>query len=285
VPVPKLPLSPTSVWGVVKETRVDAEDLRPLLVGGAPDLARAIHAGLAEGADAQAVRDLSGKTPSAYDLEGAEVLVWALAGLQPSEQDEHVIELASRKRVGVVCVVPGASPDDPPVIPRVLDTDVIAVPAGGAPPIAAIAERVADRADNDTAHHLAGRVPVLREHVTEKIVRHFSRQNGVLGVAIFIPGADFPVLTLNQIRMVLRLAIAHGEQLDRSRAYEVLSVVAAGLGFRTLARQAVGVVPGLGWAVKGGFAYAGTLAVGEAAAAYFAAGGTRAIERSVRSRS
>ena len=93
------------------------------------------------------------------------------------------------------------------------------------------------------------------------------------------------MLTLNQIRMVLRIAAAHGEALDRERAFEILSVVAAGLGFRTLARQLVGVVPGLGWAVKGGVAYGATLALGEAASAYFAAGGTRAIERSVRSRS
>ena len=50
-------------------------------------------------------------------------------------------------------------------------------------------------------------------------------------------------------------------------------------------RQLVGLVPGFGWAVKGGIAYAATRAVGEAAAAYFAAGGTRLIGGSVRSRS
>ena len=42
-------------------------------------------------------------------------------------------------------------------------------------------------------------------------------------------------------------------------------MVAAGLGFRTVARQLVGLVPGFGWAVKGGIAYAATRAVGEAA--------------------
>ena len=64
-----------------------------------------------------------------------------------------------------------------------------------------------------------------------------------------------------------------------------LGVVAAGLGFRTVARQLIGIVPGFGWAVKGGIAYAATRAVGEAAAAYFAAGGTRLIGGSVRPRS
>lgn len=282
--MPKLPLSPTSVWGVVKEVRASDDDLRPLLVGGAPEQAAAIQATLAEGADPEAIRDVSGRQPSAYDLEGANVLVYAIAGAAPSAEDEKTLQLAARKRVGIVCVLFGAVEGEPPSVPHVLDTDVIPVGPDEAIPVERLAERIADRA-GETSHHLAARIPALRPPVVDAIVKHFSLQNGVLGVAIFIPGADFPVLTLNQIRMVLRIATAHGEELDRERAFEVLSVVAAGLGFRTVARHLVGLVPGLGWAVKGGVAYGATLAVGEAADAYFAAGGTRMIERSVRSRS
>jgi uncharacterized protein (DUF697 family) len=282
--VPKLPLSPTSVWGVVKEVRPSDEDLRPLLVAGAPEHAPAIHGALAEGAHPEAVRDLSGRSPTAYDLEGANVLVWAVAGAAPGEEDEKVFQLAARKRVGVVCVLVGVPDGELPSVPYVLDSDLIPVRPGEPMPIEKIAERVADRAD-ETAHHLAARVPALRPAVSDAIIRRFARQNGVLGVAIFIPGADFPVLTLNQIRMVLRIATAYGEELDKERAFEVLSVIAAGLGFRTVARHLVGLVPGVSWAVKGGIAYGATFAVGEAASAYFAAGGTRMIERSVRSRS
>lgn len=282
--MPKLPLSPTSVWGVVKEVRASDDDLRPLLVGGAPEHAAAIQATLAEGADPEAIRDVSGRQPSAYDLEGANVLVYAIAGAAPSAEDEKTLQLAARKRVGIVCVLFGAVEGEPPSVPHVLDTDVILARPGEALAVERLAERIADRA-GETSHHLAARIPALRPPVVDAIVKHFSLQNGVLGVAIFIPGADFPVLTLNQIRMVLRIATAHGEELDRERAFEVLSVVAAGLGFRTVARHLVGLVPGLGWAVKGGVAYGATLAVGEAADAYFAAGGTRMIERSVRSRS
>ena len=278
----KLPLSPTSVWGVVKEMRASDEDLRPLLVGGASEQAAAIHAALAVDADLEALRDVSGRAPSAYDLEGANVLVYAVAGSAPGDEDLKVLQLASRKRVGIVCVLFDVAGGDRPSVPHVLDTDVIAVAPGEALPVETIAERIADRA-GDGSHHLAARIPALRPPVVQAIVKHFSLQNGVLGVAIFIPGADFPVLTLNQIRMVLRIAAAYGEQLDKERAFEVLSVIAAGLGFRTIARHVVGLVPGLGWAVKGGLAYAATLAVGEAADAYFAAGGTKAIERSVRS--
>jgi len=282
--VPKLPLSPTSVWGAVKEMRASDEDLRPLLVGGAPEHAAAIHAFLVEDADPAALHDVSGRTPSAYDLEGANVLVYAVAGAAPSDEDVKSLQLAARKRVGTVCVLFGTPDGEPPSVPYVLDTDVIPVGPEEPLPVERIVERIADRA-GDGSHHLAARIPALRPPVVQGIIKHFSLQNGVLGVAIFIPGADFPVLTLNQIRMVLRIATAHGEELDRERAFEVLSVVAAGLGFRTVARHIVGLVPGFGWAVKGGVAYAATLAVGEAADAYFAAGGTRAIERSVRSRS
>lgn len=278
--MPKLPLNPTAVLGVVKELRVTDADLRPLLVGGAPERAKEIHDALGKGAEPGAIRILA--APTAYDFEGANVLVYAVDGAVPGEEDEKAFQLASRKGVEIVCVVFGASAEDPPTIPYVLDSDVIPVPPGAPLPLESIAERAGDRA-GDSSHHLAARVPVLREAVVQEIIKRFALQNGVLGVAIFIPGADFPVLTLNQIRMVLRIASAHGERLDRERAFEVLSVIAAGLGFRTVARQLVGLVPGLGWAVKGGVAYAATLALGEAADAYFAAGGTRMIERSVRS--
>ena len=278
--MPKLPLNPTAVLGVVKELRVTDADLRPLLVGGAPERAKEIHDALGKDAEPGAIRILA--APTAYDFEGANVLVYAVDGAVPGEEDEKAFQLASRKGVEIVCVVFGASAEDPPTIPYVLDSDVIPVPPGAPLPLESIAERAADRA-GDSSHHLAARVPVLREAVVQEIIKRFAVQNGVLGVAIFIPGADFPVLTLNQIRMVLRIASARGERLDRERAFEVLSVIAAGLGFRTVARQLVGLVPGLGWAVKGGVAYAATLALGEAADAYFAAGGTRMIERSVRS--
>ena len=94
-------------------------------------------------------------------------------------------------------------------------------------PIEDLAERIADRAD-EASYQLAARLPALRPAIVEQIIKKFSLQNGVLGVAIFIPGADFPVLTLNQIRMVLRIAAAHGEELDKERAVEILTVVAAG---------------------------------------------------------
>ena len=46
---------------------------------------------------------------------------------------------------------------------------------------------------------------------------------------------------------------------------EIVATVGAGLGLRTAARELLDFVPVAGWVVKGGVAYAGTRALGEAA--------------------
>jgi uncharacterized protein (DUF697 family) len=222
------------------------------------------------------VRDVSGREPTSYDLEGGALLVWCVEGDRPSAADENAFRLADRKDVDVLCILVGAGAGAAEDIPYVLATDVIRMAPGAEIPLEVVAERIAERAD-EKGYSLAAKLPVLRPAVCEAIVRRFSRQNGILGAAIFIPGADFPVLTLNQVRMVFRIAAAHGEEIDRERAVELLAVLGAGLGFRAVARQALGVVPVAGWAVKGGIAYAATRALGEAAITYFEHGGTHGL--------
>jgi uncharacterized protein (DUF697 family) len=112
-------------------------------------------------------------------------------------------------------------------------------------------------------------VPRLRRAVVEELVRRSSRSNGLIGAAPFVRPPNLPVLTLNQVRLVLRIAAAHGEPVDRERLPEVLGVVAGALGFRAFARHALARVSTGGWAVRGGVAYLGTRAVGEAATRYF----------------
>ena len=60
--------------------------------------------------------------------------------------------------------------------------------------------------------------------------------------------------TLNQVRLLMRIADAYGFELDRERIPEVLGVVGGGFGWRALARSALGAVPVAGWAVRGGIA-------------------------------
>jgi uncharacterized protein (DUF697 family) len=118
---------------------------------------------------------------------------------------------------------------------------------------------------------LAARLPTLRPAVCNELIRSFSKRNAIVAAAVFVPGVDMPLLTLNQARLVLRLALAHGQQIDNARAMELLGVVGTGFGLRAVARELLDVVPVAGWAVKGAVAYAGTRAVGEAAMRYFAA--------------
>jgi len=249
-------LKPLFVWGLLKEVRAATLEAKPLVVSGV--LAEQLKRELVAGGDPTAVV-IDGR------VEDAAAVLRVLAG-PPTEEDERVLRAANRARVAVLAVQTGAEMHD---VPYVLATDVIPVPPGQGFPLDLIALALATRA-GDRALSLAARLPVLRESVCEMLVQRFSRRNGVLGAAIFVPGADFPVLTLNQIRLIVRIAAAHGVDIDQQRIPEVLATVAAGFGFRAVARQALGAIPLAGWLVKGGVAYGGTRAIGEAATRYFA---------------
>jgi uncharacterized protein (DUF697 family) len=104
--------------------------------------------------------------------------------------------------------------------------------------------------------------------VSAQLIQSFSRKNGIIGAAVFVPGVDLPVLTLHQIRLVMRICAAHGLEIDSQRAPELLATVGAGFGFRAVARELLNLIPVLGWLVKGAVAYAGTRAIGEAVLRY-----------------
>lgn len=251
-------LGVAAVWGLLKEARVAAEDTRPLLVSGA--LADQLAQELARGAQPGAV--LTGGRPAE-----AAVLVRVLAG-DTTREDEAELRAARRAGTPAVAVQTSGVAAD---VPYVLATDVVVCPPGEGFPVAAILDAVADRL-GEHGTSLAARLPALREPLCDALIESFSRKNGVLGAAIFVPGADLPVLSLNQLRLVLRIAAAHGVEVDQSRAGEIAATVAAGLGFRAVARRLLlSGVPVAGWMLKGAIAYTGTRAVGEAAQRYFAA--------------
>jgi uncharacterized protein (DUF697 family) len=250
-----LPLKPLAVFGLLKELRVAAAEDKPLAVGGA----------LAE----QLVRELRrGGNPRALRTggpEGAAAYVHVLAAA-PSAEDEGVLKRAHRARVPIVALAREHYHD----VPYVLATDVVVVPPGRGFPVEALAHALAARlGEKGTA--LAAGLPVLRPAVCAWLTASFARKNAILAAAVFVPGADLPVLTLNQMRLVLRIAAAHGVEISNDRLPELVAVLGGGLGLRAVARELVDLVPGVGWVVKGGIAYAGTRALGEAAVRYFAA--------------
>jgi len=240
---------PFAVLGLVRELRTGAGDRRPLAVAGAPALVPVLARELRAGGDASAVVE-------GGDARDAAALVWV------GPPDEDALRAASRAGTPVVAVTEAKR------VPYVLDTRVVRVRPGEGFRVDAIARAVAS-ALGEEGTALAARLPVVRHAVVDELIRSFSRKNGIVGATVFLPGVDMPVLTLNQIRLVLRIALAYGESVNASRAAELAGVVGAGFGLRTVAREAVGAVPVAGWAVKGAIAYTGTRAIGEAARRYF----------------
>jgi uncharacterized protein (DUF697 family) len=131
--------------------------------------------------------------------------------------------------------------------------------------------RVVDALNEDYLIPLAKAYPAFRRAVCEEVIRKNARQNALVG-ALPIPGADMPVMTANQARMVLNIAAAHDEELSLDRARELLGVLAAGFGLRALSRQVVKLIPLGGWAAAAAIGYAGTVAMGRASMLYFEGG-------------
>lgn len=128
---------------------------------------------------------------------------------------------------------------------------------------------------------IARRLPGFRTMASEQVIREVSRINAefaaVSGISGAIPvlaplfpalaGTDILVLTKNQVMMVFRIAAIHGEDLNfKARLREVLPVIGTAFGWRTVARELLGLLPGgFGIPLRAAIAYTGTYAAGRAA--------------------
>jgi uncharacterized protein (DUF697 family) len=254
-------LHPFAILGLARELRMAAQDSRPLVLGGAPTLVgllqRALTPRATPGSDLGSVR--SG------DPAGGALYVYLLAA-DPGDPEERDLRAASRAGIPIVAVVPESLRGRP--IPHVLPTDVVVVERGEAMPVDRVARAIARRL-GESATPLAARLPALRQAVCEELVRSFALKNAFTGATVFIRGADMPVLTLNQLRLVGRIASAHGFDPRSDGAAELAAVIGTGFGLRNLARKVLGASPVPAWAIRSGVAYGGTRAVGEAATRWF----------------
>jgi uncharacterized protein (DUF697 family) len=250
-----LPFKVTSMFGLLRELG-NLND-RPLVVGGPANLVPLLVRELAAGGDPSAVL-----TGAAH--KDVEALVYII-GDEVTEQDERALKAARRSRVPTIVVAAGR--DVPARVPFVLATDVVRVAPGSGLDVDAVAAALARRLGEE-ATSLARRLPVLRRAVCAQLIDSFARKNAIIAGAIFIPGADLPALTLNQLRLVLRICAAYGLDIDRQRLPEIAATVGAGVGFREIARSLIGAIPIAGWFAQGAMAYTGTRAIGEAAIRY-----------------
>jgi uncharacterized protein (DUF697 family) len=147
-----------------------------------------------------------------------------------------------------------------------------------------VAAPEADRAvDIEVASWLVERLPAkrlalahnfafMRRAVADEAVKATALQNALIGAVVIIPGADMPLMTANQGKMILQVAAAYGQNLGADRIKELGAVVGGGFALRAIARQLLVFVPGFGWAIKGAIGYGGTIAMGRAAISYFEEG-------------
>ncbi|HEY3267911.1 MAG TPA: hypothetical protein VGM37_13350 [Armatimonadota bacterium] len=131
-------------------------------------------------------------------------------------------------------------------------------------------------------------VPAFRSIATDRIIAAAARANTQLALAsalpgvvpwtaVLLPAAAFPdmvLLTKNQGMMCLRIAAAYGFPVEpQRRLAELGGVIGVAFGWRALARELVGLVPGgVGAGLKGAIAYAATVTTGRAAQALYSGG-------------
>lgn len=131
-----------------------------------------------------------------------------------------------------------------------------------------LAERTVARLKEIKRIAIGRNYPFFRGAASNDIISRTAKQNGLASTIIFT-AADFPVLTGNQIKMLLELAAIYGEELDERRIKELLAVFGTGYSLRTIARSVIGFFPGPQLVIKGLISYFGTLAMGKGAISYF----------------
>lgn len=284
--MPKVAGSAKLLWGAARDMPNLEPERKPVVLCGQ-------QAPLDEMRTALGVeRDLPGislygvrrlKATDHDQLERAAVVVYGgvvMGDLDASTRDDlRVVGRTQRPVLALLEALELPTPAAPAAgrVRGVAPTDVLPYRRGAFPRNLAL-ERLAARAGS-SGPWIASQVPALRPYICDAIIETASRRNAKAALLIFVPGADMPVLTAVQMRMVLQLARCYGYELSPDRAVELLGVLGAGFGFRAVGRSMLDFVPVAGWAVQSGVAYSGTKAVGKAAMEYFERGAVADVGR------
>ncbi|WP_165253704.1 hypothetical protein [Adlercreutzia sp. ZJ304] len=118
--------------------------------------------------------------------------------------------------------------------------------------------------------------PFVRRPLAREAITSTSLQNAGVGLLPIIPGADMPIMTLNQAKMLMQIAAVYGQPLDKTRLPELAALVGNAFLCRSLARSFAKAVPFAGFAISAAVGFAATEAVGRAAIEYFEVGGNAA---------
>lgn len=127
-----------------------------------------------------------------------------------------------------------------------------------------LADWILDRTDKGTA--FAACFEFMRSAASDRVIASAVVANALTGALVFVPGADYPVMTLAQIGMLFQLASVYDKPIRLERSYEVAGVALSGLLVRSVSRRLAGKAGYGAFAVKAMCAAAGTFAMGRALA-------------------
>ena len=258
--------------------------LSVMVAAGCPaDLARAVRAGLrpAKAGGRLHVEAFGAHLPAANALSDAAVVLVG-EGSDLARASELALSYA---QAGVPVVVGGLFAE--------ADAAVCAEQAlvdGGVPEpdvycgllpgdvVAALGGWLVSELPEEQAAAAAANFPCCRRARAQALIAEATSSNALVALLGFVPGADLPAMTLQQVSLALRLAAVYDQPLDARRARELTAVVAGAFGMRGAARALARLLPVPAVLVRLGVGAGGTYAVGQALAAYFEALGEREAE-------
>lgn len=280
--------SVTMAQKVLRDIGEASAGVGPIILCGRSNPVEQVRAALLEAklsnssaVEAYAIRRL--RPEDRDQLRRASVVVYGGEATHRLDDETRAdLEVVGRLERPIAVVLEGADvPMDASVeaarIRGVVPDDVLAIKRGRFP-ANRVLRAIADAA-GPSAPALAARVPALRPQVVESVIETAARRNAFIGAAIWVPGADMPLLAAVEMRMVLQIGVCYGVDVTADRAVELLGILGAGFGLRAVARELLDIVPVAGWIVKGGVAYTGTQALGQAAVEYFERGAPADVSR------
>lgn len=118
----------------------------------------------------------------------------------------------------------------------------------------------------------------FRHRAATKLIQQAALVNGLVSLEP-VPLLDLPVHVVTLAGLMLRLAAIYDRPPGEAHRREMVAAVAGGLAGRYGAQQVIKLVPVVGWLVSSLLAWSYTWGLGQAAVAYFEAGGDAALDR------
>lgn len=166
-----------------------------------------------------------------------------------------------RARTGVACALLCESALEAPLPEELPDEVAALIGVISATDEGRLSARLAgwllDASQNPLA--MAANFPFCRRSLVRTLSLRCAAQNAAVGAVDVIHGSDFPIMTVNELKLAFEVAAAYGEDIGAGTAVEAALVVAGALGWRGIARAVTGVLPVGSWIARAGLAFAGTM--------------------------